>query len=158
MDSDTILREALRRSQSVLGRFGVVAAPARDAYDARRVLTVDRPAEEVEKVLADPSRSEAMFGPGAALSGVGAARGQEFALVDGGRAVVELRPGPGGSTEVVVEVHVESVTDGRPRYGRTAAVVALRAAHRVRSLTECGEVASLASNPAGRDAPDPYGD
>jgi hypothetical protein len=159
--TDTLLRRGIETAKPLLDRFGILASPIRGLVDARRVLTVDRPMDSVRAVLLDPAQAPVIFGGPAAVEGEGAGgdRSVVFRLPDRGRASLEMRPGRNGGTELVLDVHLDRVTDhGRPRYGQNAGVVALRVLHRVKSLVETGEVATLAHNPTTRPAPDPYGD
>jgi hypothetical protein len=158
--TDTLLRTAVEKAKPILDRFGILAAPARDLFDARRALTIDRPIEEVGAFLSDAARAAELFVTGEAAKVVaGTGDGTvEWEMGTRGRASAHLRHGPGGSTEVLMEVHLERPADGgRPRYADNAGVIAIRALHRAKSLIETGEAPSLAVNPAARSAPDPYG-
>lgn len=159
--TDSILRRGLQAAKPVLDRFGIVAGPLRNLLCARRLLTVDRSGEDVRRFLRDPGNATRLFGPTASLDerprpGGPAIRWQ----LDGrGEATGVARPGPYGSTEILVDVRMWRATSaGRPSYADNASVIALRAVHRAKSLLETGEVPVLVGNPTTRERPDPYGD
>ncbi len=161
--TDTLLRGAVGRARTVIDRagLGILGSPVRDLLDARRSLTVERPPDLVRAFLAEQANVADLFVTGqAARVDAGAGSGDlRWAIGSRGRAEARLREGPGGSTEVTMEVHLERPADGgRPRYADNAGVIAIRALHRAKSLMETGEAPSLAVNPAGRSTPDPYGD
>lgn len=159
--TDTLVRKGIDTARPVLERFGIMASPLTEAIDARRSVTVGRDMEAVRRVLVELERAGTLFGAGAAPEDAtpGGSGAVGWGLGDGGRASATLRPGPGGTTELSVEVHLQKPTDGAHlRYAHNAGVIALRAAHRAKSLVETGEVATLAHNPTTRSAPDPYGD
>jgi|SRR5579875_2004285 hypothetical protein len=162
--TDKLLRGVLGKAQPVLDRLGIVSAPVRDVFQARRALTFGRPAEEVERFLADASHARSIFatpaipepGPASAESAT-----ITWRLEGRGRAEARLRPVPlhDGETEVLLLVRLDELPAGtQSRYAGNAGVVASRALHRAKSLLETGEAPTLARNPAARPDPDPFGD
>lgn len=151
--TDRLLRAGMDAAKPVLNRFGILAAPARDALAARRVITIERPSEQVHQLLGDENVAATAFGAGTTAEG----SPLTWRLRDRGQATARVRP-TGEGTELVVEVHLRPLAEGRPRYADNAGVIATRAAHRVKSLIETGEIPRLTNNPAGRDRPDPYGE
>lgn len=160
--TDRLMRTTLEMAKPVLDKLGIVAAPLRGVYDARRVLTIERPPDEVEQFLADGSHTASTFGSGARPDGTGRGTADPFLWrLDSGRASATVRPSTDGGqgSEVVLDVHLDSVRRGDGvRYADNAGVIAIRALHRIKSHMETGEVATLAGNPAARPDPDPYGD
>lgn len=160
--TDRLMRSTLEMAKPVLDKLGIVAAPLRGAYDARRALTIERSPDEVEQFLADGSHTASIFGSNAHPDGAGGSTGDAFRWrLDSGRASATVRPATDGGqgSEVVVDVHLDSIRRGDGvRYADNAGVIAIRALHRIKSLMETGEVATLAGNPAARPDPDPYGD
>ena len=145
----------------MLDRFGILGSPVRDLFYARRALTIGRPPEQVGAFLSDQRNSASLFISGEAVQVASGTPGStvEWTMGSRGRATAHLRPGPQDSTEVLMEVRLETAADGgRPRYADNAGVIAVRALHRAKSLIETGEAPSLAVNPAARTSPDPYGD
>lgn len=157
--TDTLVRTALDRAKPLLDRFGIIASPIRALLDARRALTIGRPVDAVRGVLGDPATARALFGRPAELDQHSSGDGPFVWWLEGGQASAALSPGPEGTTEVLMEVRLDKLTEGtRPRYADNAGVIAVRALHRAKSLIETGEIPTLAGNPAARAEPDPYGD
>jgi hypothetical protein len=158
---NSVLERALERAQPLLDRFGILSSPVRDVLSGRRVITIKRPSQEVESYLGHGSNLERIFA-GHAVSDAPFRAGQgRWRLAEKGEAEIRLRPGreEQSETEVILEVRLCQLPGGVPRrYGDNAGVMAIRAAHRAKGLIETGEAATLANNPAGRSAPDPYGD
>ncbi len=131
MAADAVLRKGVQTATALLDRFGILAAPARGLLDARRVITIDRDAEQVRALLVDAGRAAMLFGGSATLEGAGSADGSaiRWRLGTRGDASATVGRTREGRTEVLLDVHLEKVTTGgRPRYVDNAGVVALRAA------------------------------
>lgn len=140
-----------------------VRTPGDRSPDARRVLTIGRPLEEVRALFGDPERLGRVLAEPytadptpwtAEVQHVAdtsvrftARSGQEPPL--GASGTVRLQPAPQDlGTEVVLELHLDAPA-------LAAGAAAHKALRRAKALAETGEIPSTTDNPSGRHEPRP---